>query len=70
MLEDSDDGLYSELSSLWTFPSSDKTKYKRLKLQRFEIYFWFGLQVQKIRSGGRGWVVKILISWIHLTKQI
>ena len=40
MLKDSEDGLYSELLSLGTFPSSDvKTKAKRLKLLRFESGF-------------------------------
>ena len=68
MLKDSEDGLYSELLSLGTFPSSDvKTKAKRLKLLRFESGFWFRLKV-KIRGGG--WGVINLISWVSNTGPI
>ena len=47
MLKDSDDGLYSELLSLWTFSVVRYKKAKRLKLLRFESAICFRHEVKK-----------------------
>jgi hypothetical protein len=64
MLKDSDDGLYSELLSLWTFFIVRYKKAKILKLLRFEIWFWFRPEVKKCKEGG--WGVINLISWVPI----
>ena len=51
MLKDSDDCLYAELLSLWTFSIVRYEKAKTLKLLRFDSGICFHLQV-KTRVGG------------------